>query len=152
VTDDGTFNPAARATILEAGHGRCVGCGAPDVSCQHRRARGMGGTTSVTIGHPANGVPLCGGALAGVRGCHGWAEHQPTDAALLGWRLLPGEDPLVAPWWDRVYGWRRWVVEPDGFVSLVFVDPETELDRLPLRANALARFRVARLTGVRSRA
>ena len=133
----GVFNPAARAAIIEAGHGRCVGCGRPDVTTQHRRARGMGGTSKVTIGHPANGVPLCGD---GVRGCHGWAEHNPTDARLLGWALAPGQDPLEAPWWDRVYGWRRWT--EDGFLE--YVDPELDLLDPMLRAEALVRYRQAR--------
>jgi hypothetical protein len=145
MTDAGVFSPAARAAIIEAGHGRCVGCGAEPVTTQHRRARGMGGTSRVALGHPANGVPLCGD---GTRGCHGWTEHHPTDAALLGWRLTHGEDPLVAPWWDRVYGWRRWT--DDGF--LVYVDEVEDLDRLEQRSAALARFRRARIDPVRPRA
>lgn len=136
MTDAGVFSPAARAAIIEAGHGRCIGCGRPDVTTQHRRARGMGGTSDTGIGHPANGVPLCGD---GVRGCHGWAEHNPTDAALLGWRLVTGEDPLVAPWWDRAYGWRRWTAD----ASLVYVDPD-ELDRLDERRAAVCRYKFAR--------
>lgn len=134
---DGVFSPAARAAIIEAGHGRCVGDGRPDVTTQHRRARGMGGTSDVTIGHPANGVPLCGD---GVRGCHGWAEHNPDDAALLGWRLVAGELATVAPWWDRSYGWRRWT--PDGFLE--YVDVVEDLDRVPERLAALERYRLAR--------
>lgn len=134
---DGAFSPRARAAIIEAGHGRCVGCGRPDVTTQHRRGRRMGGTSDHAIGHPSNGVPLCGD---GVRGCHGWAEHNPTDAELLGWRLAPGADQLVAPWWDRVYGWRRWTA--DGF--LTYVDEVEELDRLEERTEALRRFRLAR--------
>jgi hypothetical protein len=147
----GVFGPDARAAILEAGHGRCVGCGRPDVTTQHRRARGMGGTSDVTIGHPANGVPLCGD---GVRGCHGWTEHHPTDAALLGWRLVAGELALEAPWWDRVYGWRRWVEDPEpgaatiprgrAFVGLMFVDELLDLDRRVERLDAVARYRQQR--------
>jgi hypothetical protein len=141
----GVFSPAARAAIIELGHGRCIGCGRPDVTCQHRRARGMGGTSDVTIGHPANGVPLCGD---GVRGCHGWTESRPHDATLLGWRLLPGESALEAPFFDRVYGWRRWHEEELAvdkfspprapFVSAVYVD-ESELDRLGGRLEVSAR-------------
>lgn len=155
---DGVFSPAARAAILEAGHGRCVGCGRPDVTTQHRRARGMGGTSDVSIGHPANGVPLCG---SGTTGCHGWAESHPTDAALLGWRLVHGEAALEAPWWDRVYGWRRWVedLEPGpatiprgrAFVGLVYVDEVEDLDRLEERRAALDSYREW-LASVRQRA
>lgn len=139
----GVFNPAARAAIYEAGLGRCAGCGRPADSAQHRRARGMGGTSDVVIGHPANGVPLCGGQLAGVLGCHGWAERNPVDAELLGWRLAPGTPALgspfyVAPW----QGWRRWV-DVDGCPLIEYVDEE-DLDRPLERGDALVRFRQAR--------
>lgn len=137
MTLDGVFSQAARAAIIEAGHGRCIGDGRPDVTTQHRRARGMGGTSDVAIGHPANGVPLCGD---GVRGCHGWAEHNPIDAALLGWRLVAGELATVAPFWDRLYGWRRWTA--DGFLE--YVDIVEDLDRVAERLAALARFQLAR--------
>lgn len=137
MTLDGVFSPSARAAIIEAGHGRCIGDGRPDVTTQHRRARGMGGTSDVSIAHPANGVPLCGD---GVRGCHGWAEHNPDDAALLGWRLVAGEAATVAPFWDRLYGWRRWT--PDGF--LTYIDQDEDLDRVADRLAALARYRTAR--------
>lgn len=137
MTGAGVFNPAARAAIIEAGGGRCVGCGRPDVTCQHRRARGMGGTSEASIGHPANGVPLCGD---GVRGCHGWTEANPRDARLLGWALAPGEDPLEAPYFDRLYGWRRWTVD----AVLEYVDPEEDLLDLEDRLAAVARYRAAR--------
>lgn len=145
MTDAGVFSPAARAAIIEAGSGRCVGCGRHDVTTQHRRARGMGGTSDVTIGHPANGVPLCGD---GVRGCHGWTEHNPTDGALLGWRLVTGEAALETPWWDRLLGWRRWFEEPDEprarpYVGTLYVDLD-ELDRAGERLEAVARYRLDR--------
>ena len=133
----GVFNDAARAAILQAGDGRCVGCGRPDVTCQHRRARGMGGTDNLSIGHPANGVPLCGD---GVRGCHGWVESHPRMARLLGYALEPGESPLEAPFWDRNYGWRRWTAE----LLLEYVDHVEELDRVEERFLALATFKAER--------
>lgn len=154
----GVFNPAARAAIYEAGLGRCAGCGRPADSAQHRRARGMGGTSDVTIGHPANGVPLCGGALAGVRGCHGWAEAHPRDAELLGWRLEPGAPALGTPFYVSAWrGWRAWAVDeaelyehrsaaPVAVVAcpvIVYVDEE-DLDRPLERGDALIRFRRAR--------
>lgn len=150
MTGGGVFGPAARAAIIELGHGRCLGCGRTDVTTQHRRARGMGGTSDVTIGHPANGVPLCGD---GVRGCHGWAERHPTDARLLGWALAPGEHALEAPFWDRLYGWRRWAEEDGGkvtdgrrppFVFTLYVDEDDDLDRRLERLAAIDRYRVAR--------
>ena len=64
----GVFNPAARAAIYTAGLDRCAGCGRPADSAQHRRARGMGGTSDVTIGHPANGVPDSPPLARGARG------------------------------------------------------------------------------------
>lgn len=140
---DGAFNPAARAAIYTAGLDRCAGCGRPADSAQHRRARGMGGTTDVTIGHPANGVPLCGGALAGVMGCHGWAERHPLLAELLGWRLAPGVPALGSPWWCLPWGgWRAWV-EVEGCPGVAYVD-ETDLDRAVDRVGAVARLRAAR--------
>lgn len=135
----GVFNPAARAAINELGHGRCIGCGRPDITAQHRRARGMGGTSDVAIGHPANGVPLCG---SGTSGCHGWTEHHPADALLLGWRLAPSQPALGAPFWDRVYRWRAWSLDETGFLGAEYVD-ELDLDQPLVRAAALARFRIA---------
>lgn len=129
----GVFPPAARAAILEAtGDRRCAGCGHPQVTCQHRRARAMGGTSLPAAAHPANGVALCGD---GVRGCHGWAEAHPEAAELLGWRLAPGDHPLEAPFYTRLLGWRRWVLA-DRDVLTVYVD-EDDLDRLGERRAAL---------------
>jgi hypothetical protein len=133
----GAFNDLARAAIYELGHHTCIGCGRPDITAQHRRARGMGGTSDIAIGHPANGVPLCG---SGTTGCHGWTEHHPHDAELLGWRLAPGQPAIGAPFWDRLYGWRAWTAE----LGAVYVDVDEDLDRAPGRLEALARFRTAR--------
>jgi hypothetical protein len=138
--DDGSFNPAARAAIYEIGQQRCLGCGRTDLTAQHRRARGMGGTSDVSIGHPANGVPLCGD---GVRGCHGWAETHRHDSRLLGWLLEPQQPAVGTPFWSRIWNWRAWHVDDDGFPSVVYVD-EPELDRLDDRLAALDRFRLAR--------
>lgn len=134
MTSGGVFGPLARAIILGVADGRCVGCGRTDVTCQHRRARGMGGTDELHIGHPGNGVALCGD---GVRGCHGWAEAHPRAAALLGWRLAPGEHALDAPWWAGSWGWRRWVQTDPGFVAHAYVDPDEDLDRRVEREAAL---------------
>lgn len=142
---DGAFNDRARAAIYEIGSGRCIGCGRTDLSAQHRRARRMGGTSDVTIGHPANGVPLCGGAMAGTVGCHAWAERNPVDARLLGWALEPGEPALGTPFWSRIWGWRAWGQDAgdDHFVYVVYVD-EDDLDRPEERRAALRRFQAAR--------
>ena len=153
----GVFTPAARAAIYTAGLDRCAGCGRVADSAQHRRARGMGGTSDVTIGHPANGVPLCGGQLAGVLGCHGWTERHPRAAELLGWRLAPGAPALGAPFYVHAWGgWRAWeevterIVDSAGRLvrevtcpGIVYVDEE-DLDRPLERGDALVELRRAR--------
>lgn len=130
------FSTAARAAIYEAGGGRCVGCGAANITAQHRRRRGMGGTRDPFASSPANGVPLCG---HGTAGCHGWTEHHPGPANLLGWALTVGERQLEAPFYTR-FGWRRWVVEETpgrpAFYAVAFVYDE-DLDRLELRERAV---------------
>lgn len=133
----GVFNDQARAAIYHLGDSRCIGCGRSDITAQHRRARGMGGTTDVAIGHPANGVPLCG---SGTVGCHGWTEHHPTDAELLGWRLAPGAPAIGTPFWDRLYGWRAWTAD----LAVAYVDAEEDLDRRSDRLAALARYQATR--------
>jgi hypothetical protein len=136
----GAFNDRARAAIYEAGGSRCIGCRRTDLSAQHRRPRGMGGTSDVTIGHPANGVPLCGD---GVRGCHGWTENHPRYAQLLGWLLEPGQPALGTPFYTVHMGpWRAWA-ETDGWPHTVYVDND-DLDQLPEREAAVARYRVVR--------
>lgn len=140
-TDDGSFNDLARQFIYGAAGGRCVGCGRSDLTAQHRRARGMGGTGDISIGHPANGVALCG---SGTTGSHGWVEKNPVDAELLGWRLAPGTPALGAPWWHRLEGWRAWAEMPDGYPVVVFVDAiGGEVDRLEEREEALRRYLAA---------
>lgn len=147
----GAFDDRARAAIYEVGGGRCIGCGDPNVTAQHRRARGMGGTSDVTRGHPANGVPLCG---SGTTGCHGWTEAHPDEARLLGWRLDPGQDALGSPFWTR-YGWKAWgedreavygittraVAETMRFPFVVYVD-EDDLDDRPRRLNAVTLYTI----------
>lgn len=113
----GDFDAEARAAIYMAAGWRCVGCGnSQPLTCQHRIARGMGGTSLSTIGHPTNGVCLDG---SGTTGCHGWAEAHPTHAGALGWRVGRHEDPQAVPWWTR-YGWRLWL--PDLTVAMLTDD------------------------------
>lgn len=132
---DGAFSDAARKAIYEAGNGRCIGCGRTDLSAQHRRARGMGGTSLADVAQAANGVPLCGD---GTRGCHGWTESHPTFAGMLGWRLEPG-DPVEAPFWTR-FGWRRWEVDVDGFPSVAYVDEVEDLTDVDRRRHGVDAF------------
>lgn len=136
---DGSFSAAARAIIYGRSLGRCVGCGSSQVTAQHRRARGMGGT-SQTLGHEY-GVALCG---SGTTGCHGWAEHNPADAELLGWRLPRGADPLEVPYWDQAWaslgalGFR--MIEPDGMHHDAEISLDGQTVDLAGRVGAVVRF------------
>lgn len=135
---DGSFSDAARAAIYQVGSGRCIGCGRPDLTAQHRTARGMGGTSRTEIGMAVNGVPLCGD---GIRGCHGWTESNPEWGELLGWRVLAGTDPEPVPFWTR-FGWQRWVMI-DGLPFVAYVDEVEDLDNVEERGRAVAEFRRA---------
>jgi hypothetical protein len=124
----GEFSPAARAAILEATNQRCAGCdGTWSLNTQHRRARGMGGTDRAELGEPCNGVALCG---SGTTGCHGWAEHQPRHAAILGWRLNPGDDALTTPFYT-VHGWRRWTLDGPRSDPASWLVEHADPDTLP---------------------
>lgn len=122
----GEFSPEARAAIYEAAGYRCVGCGNNQpLTCQHRIARGMGGTSNNLIGHPSNGVALCG---SGTTGCHGWTEAHPKHAGALGWRVSRHEDPGLIPWWTQ-YGWRCWQAD---LTVIALPDMQTMMARLLL--------------------
>jgi hypothetical protein len=145
VSDDGSFSDATRAAIYMVGSGRCIGCGRPDLTAQHRSARGKGGTSgaaALVLASAANGVPLCGD---GVRGCHGWTEANPEWAELLGWRVPSWQHPADAPFWTR-FAWGRWVMV-EGCPAVAYVDVEEDLDRVPERLAAVTEYR--RALGVR---
>lgn len=134
----GSFSPAARAAIYGVTDGRCAGCGRTSpLTCQHRRARGKGGTSLRAVGDAANGLPLCG---SGTTGCHGWAEAHPTYAALLGWRLTSGQT-VEDPFWTAQYGWRRYVAD-DGTLLHAYVDFD-DLGELAAREAAVGAFRAS---------
>lgn len=107
--------------------GRCEGCGEPftpgrvEPSRQHRRPGKMGGRSADPDHHsPANLLLLCGGRLAGVRGCHGYVESHRTWSYRHGYLVRENDDPATVPvtlWSGRVvlldpyYGYRdlnRW--------------------------------------------
>lgn len=135
---DGAFSQVVRRALMVACEGRCVGCGATSpTTLQHRRARGMGGTSSTAVGSPANALVLCG---SGTTGCHGWAEAHPVEAELLGWRLAPGVEADGAPWWHRFYGWVCWRVDETGFLTRGWMD-DGEVDRFEARKAAVASYR-----------
>jgi hypothetical protein len=54
----------------------------------------------------------------------------------MGWRLDHHESALTAPFWQRIYGWRRWHEHDDGFVDVIYVD-STDLDNYDERMGAV---------------
>lgn len=98
----GAFTPKVRTVVLER-DGCCVGCGSRwQLTIQHRRARGMGGSKDPATRSTANGLVLCG---SGTTGCHGWAEVNPVSAAFLGWRVPQHADPATTPVWREHSEW-----------------------------------------------
>lgn len=74
------FSQAVRAAIIDRDGGLCRRCGAPGQELHHRRGRGAGGTSKVSVNGPANGVTLC-------RRCHVWAESHRAEAYATGWAV-----------------------------------------------------------------
>lgn len=106
----GAFPPKVRACIRERAGGFCERCGirtVNDYSIQHRKARGMGGTSDVAKARPSNGAWLCGSATTG---CHGWVESHPNLAAREGFRVAQDEEPTMVPMLVRS---RVWVLLDD---------------------------------------
>lgn len=99
-----------RERVLARDGYRCARCGkhigAGPSSIQHRKARGMGGTTDPAINSPANLIVLCGD---GVRGCHGWVESHREEARAAGWSVPQWGDPTTVPvtYWDGKYNLDR---------------------------------------------
>jgi len=80
----------ARAGLGDPAMARCEKCGAASpLSRQHLVKRSHGGSWD-----PRNIVILCGD---GTTGCHGWAEHHPTEAEAAGWAYKPGQALGVRP-------------------------------------------------------
>ena len=100
-----------RKIVTERSEGFCERCcyGAA-LTVHHRKKRSQGGLWS-----PDNCVAVCGD---GVRGCHGWIEHNPNDAADEGFHVRPWDVPDKVP-----LHWRksRWVLllENGGMVDVV---------------------------------
>lgn len=99
------FDKATRLVVITRDGGCCVACGLtvadPETgrpyaqfSIQHRRARGMGGTTDPSSSAPTNGLLACG---TGVTGCHGRMESEPDWALLKGYRVRQSDDPADVP-------------------------------------------------------
>lgn len=87
-----------RALVLQRAEGRCERCGVNldgfFYSIQHRRARGMGGSSRPETNEASNLVALCGSATT-PGGCHQWAESHPEAAAVEGLRIRQGDTPAA---------------------------------------------------------
>lgn len=104
----GGFNIRVRNAIWLRDNGSCVRCGVSLAgtrgSYQHRRARGMGGSSDPLTGSVVNGVLMCGHATS-PDGCHHWAESHPSEALQYGYRVPQGGDPALFPILVHGRGW-----------------------------------------------
>ncbi len=104
----GEFTPKQRKLMYGRWDGRCVVCGDwmhPGMfDCQHRVARGSGGSRDPRKAHVTNGIAVH-------RPCHQWIEDNPTQARdLYGYRVDQGQHPRDWP----VKTWAgTWVVLTD---------------------------------------
>jgi len=99
-----------RQLVAARSGGWCELCGTVRAeSVHHRRKRSQGGPWSAS-----NCVHVCGD---GVRGCHGWAEHNPDAAAAEGFHLRPGDDPAAVPIVSGFHG--RVLLSDDGGIEPV---------------------------------
>lgn len=90
-----------RKLVAARSGGRCEMCGLVRAeSIHHRRKRSQGGPWTAS-----NCVHVCGD---GTRGCHGWAEANPEEAALEGFNLRHGQGPLTTPIQSGLHG-RVWL-------------------------------------------
>lgn len=81
-----------RKKIYDRDGWQCVACGIPvDLTIQHRKNRGMGGSKSLDI--PENLVTMCG--------AHNQALEMNAEVAEIGrkngWKLRQWDDPAVIP-------------------------------------------------------
>ncbi|MBS4102440.1 HNH endonuclease [Tsukamurella paurometabola] len=84
-----------RRIVIERSEGYCERCGngSMAVTMDHRKPRSQLGKWE-----PANISALCG---HGTIGCHSWKEHNPRDAAELGFRVWSYQDPREVPVFRR---------------------------------------------------
>ncbi|WP_432420793.1 HNH endonuclease [Nocardia farcinica] len=78
-----------REIVATRSGGRCERCGQFGTTVHHRRKRSQGGRWDAS-----NLLALCGD---GVRGCHGWAEANPSAAHEAGYWLRHGEQSTATP-------------------------------------------------------
>lgn len=96
----------------------CQWCGGAvripgEYSIQHRRARGMGGSSRTETSQAANGLLVHG---TGTTGCHGHIERNPEEATRRGFRLYQNDTPAGHPFIDWLG--REWVLHNDGTKTL----------------------------------
>lgn len=89
-----------RELVLARDGHACVCCGRSVIgqpySLQHRKPRGMGGTSNPAVNSPANLVTLCG--LATTPGsCHLAAEQRAPEMHARGYWLRSGESAELSP-------------------------------------------------------
>lgn len=89
---------AVRNLVMEREGRACAACGVSvtgqPFSIQHRRPRGMGGTSDPAANSLSNLVLMCG---TGVTGCHGLAESRDPEMNARGFWLTFGEPPAETP-------------------------------------------------------
>ena len=101
---------AAKAIVDARDGGVCRRCGhevGDDFSRQHRIPKGAGG--SALLDRPSNLVTVCGSATTK---CHGWMEHNRTDAEVLGY-ILPKLNPDIDPETEPLFTIDGWVLLDD---------------------------------------
>lgn len=115
----------ARTPACLAPGGQLEGMPREQVSVQHRRAQGAGGTSLENTHSLANQLIICG---TGVTGCHGWIETQERDAARTLGLWIPhsyrdGEPVPPQEYWLRLRSGRRVYLDPGSPVYLPHPDP-----------------------------
>ena len=93
---------ATRELVLERDDYTCALCGkailGKPYSLQHRRAKGMGGSSRPDANSPAVLITLCGSATS-PDGCHLWCEQRNAEAEDLGFVIPVNSDvdPATVP-------------------------------------------------------
>lgn len=110
------FSNTTRHLIFDRDAGQCFRCGRlclywddvrwvriAEYSIQHRRPRGMGGSSLSSTNSPTNGLILCGSATT-PGGCHFEVESNRTQALEDGYLVAQGVDPATIPVIHHAHG------------------------------------------------
>jgi hypothetical protein len=102
VTDFATWQHLTTLLAIRSGHaceicGETFRAGGAEPSRHHRRPGQKGGRTGPEHDNLANLLLACGGALAGVRGCHGAIEANREAAYSRGFLVHSWDDPTQVP-------------------------------------------------------